>query len=347
LAHTLDRLSGKADEFGRVISDYSGNLDSSFSTIEQRALALTNQMREGADAKSRALLSELERVKSQTEAESERALSDLKHRFNNASGELSQQFDSLSQRLASASDETRLKAAEAADLLAREQARIRAEATRLPETARESADAMRRALQDQLKALDKLTQLSSRTSLARDVTAPMPDAFPVPPPHQSRISPPPPEPVSQRPGRVPAADGREGWSLGDLLARASHDHDDDVAAAETKKAQPFRLDVGTIARAIDPSTASAIWNRVRAGQRNIMVRSIYTPDVREIFDTVSSRVKTDGELAQTVMRYLSDFERIIKEADARDPSGRLAHTHLISDTGRVYLFLAHAAGRIA
>ena len=50
-------------------------------------------------------------------------------------------------------------------------------------------------------------------------------------------------------------------------------------------------------------------------------------------------------LAQTVQRYLSDFERIIKEADARDPSGRLAHTHLVSDTGRVYLFLAHAAGR--
>ena len=45
-------------------------------------------------------------------------------------------------------------------------------------------------------------------------------------------------------------------------------------------------------------------------------------------------------------RYLTDFERIIAESDARDPSGRLSHGQLISDTGRVYLFLAHAAGRL-
>ena len=142
---------------------------------------------------------------------------------------------------------------------------------------------------------------------------------------------------------------REGWSLGDLLARASHDDDkhSDSRAAEPTASQPFRLDVGMIARAIDPATASAIWNRLRAGQRNVMVRSIYAPEARGAFDQVANRVKADAELAQTVARYLSDFERIIKEADGSDPGGRLAHTHLISDTGRVYLFLAHAAGRIS
>ena len=103
--------------------------------------------------------------------------------------------------------------------------------------------------------------------------------------------------------------------------------------------------MGLISRAIDASTASAIWNRFRAGQRNIMVRSIYTPETRIVFDEVAKRVKADAALAQTVQRYLSDFERIIKEADARDSSGRLAHSHLVSDTGRVYLSLAHAAGR--
>ncbi len=350
LSRTLDRLSGKADEFGRVMADYSGNLEGSLSTIEQRALALTHELREGADAKSRALLSELERVKSQTEAESERTLAELRNRFSNVSGELSQQFDSLSARLASATDETRLKAGEAVEVLAREQARIRAEAARLPQTARDSADAMRRALQDQLKALEKLTQISQHTASSRDVTKPETPPAPIAPPMRPAAALTAPEPTTQRPlARTAAPEGREGWSLGDLLARASHDTEDDVRNAEPKPApqQPFRLDVGTIARAIDPATASAIWNRLRTGQRNVMVRSIYSADVRDIFDTVSSRVKTDKELAQTVLRYLTDFERIIKEADARDPSGRLTHTHLISDTGRVYLFLAHAAGRIA
>jgi hypothetical protein len=65
-----------------------------------------------------------------------------------------------------------------------------------------------------------------------------------------------------------------------------------------------------------------------------------------LFDEISSRAQTDHDLSQSIFRYLTDFERIIKEADGRDGSGRTAQAHLVSDTGRVYLFLAHAVGRI-
>ena len=348
LSRTLDRLSGKADEFGRVMAGYSTNIEGSMSSIEQRARSLTDELRDSTETKSRALMSELERVKTQTEAESDRALLDLRHRFNSVSGELTKEFESLSSRLASASDETRVRAAQAAETLAREQARIREESARLPASTRETAEAMRRALDDQLKALNRLSQISSRASSSRDVMPP--DGHIAPPSRQvttlSSVLAQESAPRTQRAPTIAApAEVREGWSLGDLLARASHD-DDHAEARAQAAAKPFRLDVGMIAQAVDPATASAIWNRLRAGQRNVMVRSIYAPDARAVFDQVATRVKTDAELAQTVARYLSDFERIIKEADGRDPGGRLAHTHLISDTGRVYLFLAHAAGRL-
>ncbi len=373
LSRTLDRLSGKADEFGRTLEGYSTNIEGSMSTIEIKARALTEELRESTDAKSRALISELERVKSQTEAESERTLSALRSRFQTVSGDLSSEFESLTSRLASATDETRLRAAQAAELLNREHARIREESARLPASTRETADQMRRALQDQMRALDQLSQISSRTRSDRDVMAPDAElgsalssaqgggiVRPVNP--MPAIAPPPvemPPPIQGRSGRAapaqPTPEPRDGWSLGDLLARASHD-DDAGGAGDTSKApparsepashQPFRLDVSMIARAVDPATASAIWSRIRAGQRNVMVRSIYAADARAAFDMVSERLKVDRELGQTVMRYLTDFEGIIGDADARDSTGRLANSHLTSDTGRVYLFLAHAAGRI-
>jgi hypothetical protein len=109
---------------------------------------------------------------------------------------------------------------------------------------------------------------------------------------------------------------------------------------------PFSLDVDMMARALDPATASAIWSRFRAGQRGIMVRSIYSAEGRSVFDEVSRRYKTDPDLQATVQRYLGEFERILRDADQRDPSGRLTQGHLVSDTGRVYLFLAHASGRL-
>lgn len=343
ISRTLERFSGKADEIGRVFNDYSSTIEGSLSTMETRARALSQELQSGTETRSRAMIAEIERVKNTTEAESDRALSDIRDRFTNVSSDMTREFDSLSNRLASASDEARVRAAEAANALAAEQARIREEAARLPASTRETAEAMRRALQDQLKALDQLNQISNRTAAMRDVMPPEP--APAPAQRQIAAAPVPP-PVETSRGRQAQpsrpAEAREGWSLGDLLARASTQDDDHGPASAPA---PFQLDVGLISRAIDAATASAIWNRFRSGQRNIMVRSIYTPEIRIVFDEIARRMKSDATLAQTVQRYLSDFERIIKEADARDPSGRLAHTHLVSDTGRVYLFLAHAAGR--
>lgn len=354
LTRMVERLSGKADEFGRTIADYSNNMEGSLTTIEGRARAIAEDLRQGTEARSRTLLAELERVKTQTEAESERALSDLKQRFNNVSGELSKEFESLSARLASASDETRMRAAQAVETLAREQARIREEAARLPSSSRETAETMRKALSDQLRALDQLSEISRRAASHRDVIAPEGLALSAKPALPAASEP----ATAATRGRASSSGGsetREGWSLGDLLARASHDEEALAEARAQVSAQasqrqanaaPFRLDVGVISRAIDPATASAIWNRIRGGQRNVMVRSIYSTDARLVFDQIAGRVKSDADLAQTIQRYLTDFERIIREADQRDPSGRLAHTHLVSDTGRVYLFLAHASGRI-
>ena len=73
LSHTLDRFSGKADEFGRTLAGYSTNLEGSLSNIEHRARAIADELRDGAESRSRALMAELDRVKSETEAQSDRA----------------------------------------------------------------------------------------------------------------------------------------------------------------------------------------------------------------------------------------------------------------------------------
>src|SRR5262249_43223574 len=131
-------------------------------------------------------------------------------------------------------------------------------------------------------------------------------------------------------------EANERWSLGDLLARASRDDDGTVRAP--------MLDIEAIAGALDPTTASAIWSRFRAGQRGIMVRSIYTAEGRSSFDQVTERYGRDADFRRTVERFLADFERLVRETEQTSP--RAVHDHLVSDAGRVYLFLAHTSGRL-
>jgi hypothetical protein len=191
---------------------------------------------------------------------------------------------------------------------------------------------MRSALNEQLRALEQLSSLSARER--RDVTPPIPPPVGAPPSLPAGYAaplgaPPPPPPLH-------ADSGGERWSLGDLLARASRD-DDGVARAPV-------LDLQGIAGALDPTTASAIWSRFRAGQRGIMVRSIYTAEGRSSFDQVSERYGRDADFRRTVDRFLADFERLARDVEQQSP--RSVHDHLVSDAGRVYLFLAHASGRL-
>jgi hypothetical protein len=106
----------------------------------------------------------------------------------------------------------------------------------------------------------------------------------------------------------------------------------------------LRLD--ELARAIDQRTASEVWYRFRSGDRGALGRHIYSLDGQATFDEISRRYDRDPDFRSTVDRYIGDFERLLGEAEASDPEGRMLQNYLVSETGRVYLLLAHASGRL-
>lgn len=402
LSETLDKLSGKAESIDRVLGGYSTSLEGTFNEAENRARSVGEQLTRTTEERSRQALGEIERMQVAASGETDRALADLRTRFSNVSREVHDEIGTMSQRFADSSEEMRRQAQRTLADIESEQQRLRQQMERLPEATRASAETMRSSLQDQLKALEQLSQLSTREAAraeispplsslqpAREVAAqpaqpsprsissvtqrlaselaaargraepasmvpsPMPSA-PVPQPTPLTLQPTPAPVTTAPPARVappgmasppavrPAAaatNGRDGWSLGDLLARASED--------EEANRSTTGINIAAIARALDATTASAIWSRFRAGQRGVMVRSIYTVDGRAAFDEVHRRYKTEPPFRDTVDRYMVDFEQLLRDGDQRDASGRTAQSYVTSDSGRVYLFLAHASGRLA
>ena len=203
----------------------------------------TSDLSRNAETHARSTLADLERMRADTEAQASRTLSDMQAQFSTVGREMSSQMGSLSSRLNETSEDLRQKTQQATAELMAEQDRLRAEAERIPAAARESTDGMRRVLQEQIRALDRLSNISNREVQRRDVT----------PPVQAVLSPPQqPQPPQNR------------WSLGDLLARASTDSVQPQSqpayeTAATSSGAPINLE--TIASALDPDTAAAIWSR--------------------------------------------------------------------------------------
>ena len=143
---------------------------------------------------------------------------------------------------------------------------------------------------------------------------------------------------------------REGWSVGDLLTNA------DAPGYPPQRPDPFApraprpqaaaggLRLDEIARAIDRRTADEVWQRFRAGERGVLGRHLYSVDGQQTFDEISQRYDRDGEFRATVDRYIGDFERLLRDAEQSDPS--VMQSYMTSETGRVYLLLAHASGRL-
>lgn len=378
LNDTLQRISGKASELDEVMRGYSATMEGTILSAEARAQQLIQQLAQGTqahaqsavlelerlrsqtDTHSRAVVSEFERLRAHADAQATRTIEDMRARVTGVSQEVTQHLGAIAGRFTDTSDELRTRAATAAAELQREQERLRAEAERLPTAARESAEAMRSALNEQLRALEQLSSLSSRER-RNDVTPPLsaapqhtstaslstgyssssgyapqqPAPAPSPAPHGSLAAASMP---SSAAAAMHAADALSPWSLTDLLKRASHDEEGN------QRAMPINLD--GIARALDTGAAASIWARYRAGQRGIMVRSIYTPEGRLMFDEVVQRYQSEGDFHRTVDSFLADFEAIVRDMEQKDPSGRAVQSHLVSDSGRVYLFLAHASGRL-
>lgn len=451
LSGTLDQLSSKADEFSQFVEGYSTNIAGQITEAEKRAKAAAEELRQGTHQHQRQALAELERFRSEAGEESKRALSDLRDNFSSVSKEMKSQFGSLSSRFDETTNEVRARAKQASQAIEDEQTRLREKLAMIPDNTRESAEAMRRSLQDQLKALDQLSEIANREGRNRDVTTPDTGASsasqgavdprrqieppagsygPGPASPASRVekerqlsslssslarelharplrtnsrptnpqaeptdanyqpapmnpgapghhpSPNPSAPgarqaaPAQQPHGMPpganqgAAQGGQGenWSLGDLLKRASEDDADDPKENSPAEARPADVpsapqashphpassmpDISLMVKAIEPSTAKEIWARLRAGQRGILVPSLYPPDARAAFEELRRRYANEVHLREAIGRFLADFEQTVRNAEQKDPSGQLIQSHLVSDMGRAYLFLAHVSGRL-
>jgi hypothetical protein len=178
---------------------------------------------------------------------------------------------------------------------------------------------------------------------------------------QQQTPPPPPQPlqpatglgVSMRNTQTTPQD--DGWSVGDLLARASGpDHGGQSTAPAASPTPAYNTAAGAggdlrlndIASAIDQHTASNVWQRFRDGERGVFSRQLYTRQGQVTFDEITGRYQRDPAFRTTVERYIGDFERLLADAERKGQGGQVMQNYLTSETGRVYLMLAHASGRL-
>jgi len=377
LLHTVNT---KAQDLDNIMRSYAGMVENAMSHAEARAKQVGSALARDTAGQAQQALAQIERLRDEAQAHTARAVGDLKSSFETVITQIGRQLEQMRGQFDHTSRGMRETAQQTASDLdsLRHEMQKRMEA--LPEQTAQATAAIRKALTEQLREIEAITPV-----LTRAATPPVPAADPYRQPPPVRPAPgqfdagPPPQ-FDARGRQVPAPDGGDighvagglahqlagasyaprgqgqaggQWSVGDLLSRAS-DSDQGYsgggqslgnrAAPPIQAGAQLRLD--EIARAIDYRTAADVWQRFRAGERGVLGRHIYTIEGQTTFDEISRRYDREGDFRTTVDRYIGDFERLLGEAEQADPDGRMLQNYLTSESGRVYLLLAHASGRL-
>ena len=102
-----------------------------------------------------------------------------------------------------------------------------------------------------------------------------------------------------------------------------------------------------LSRALDHQAPAELWRRYRDGEPGVFTRRLYTMRGQRIFDEIASKYDHEAEFREDVDRYIRDFENLLESAAESDRESMLIDTYLTSETGKVYLMLAHASGRLS
>ena len=264
------------------------------------------------------------------------------------------------ERLLRASGEMSAEAARIRELLAKAVEDVERHLTRLPTLAQGEAQRIRHMVQAET---DQMLDISARAiSTIHTRTA-----------HSSR---PPPEGVgpaepldrdglkglarklTQRPKRnfdlrSDKSGDPKGWEMKTLLAAAENSAPGvrelgSGTAAAMGALQLALADMTVDLEAIDTEAprGNDDWKRYLAGDRAVFARKLAGAIDEGVVDRITALYREDERFHEAADLYLTEFELLLARAREGDGGGLLASSILSADTGKIYLAIAYALGRL-
>ncbi len=380
LVATLDT---RTEDFGQRLERFSGLLDELLDTAAARAREIAGIIAESSNESVQSIEQQYDLVRKTTDEERLRTSEALNSIYDEATAEVQAMFGQTAGRFTEMVAGMKQMAAEMQRELETTRTELRRGILELPQETAESTAQMRRVIVDQIEALAELNRIVARHGRSLDTAEPARrDAEPLfaagggrspARPVRTETAPPPQQPArditgaptrrGNPPNLSPVQGGKDdnaprngGW-LSDLLTRASRDDSPPIAPPGGREPphgeeRPQREAIDSInslsvdiARMIDHEAAAELWERYKRGERGVFTRRLYTQPGQKAFDEIRNKYRSDPEFRQTVEHYIHEFERLLDDVSRGDRGPAVARSYLISDTGKVYTMLAHAAGR--
>jgi hypothetical protein len=259
------------------------------------------------------------------------------------------------ERLLRVAGELSAEATKIRSTLAKSSEELERHLIRLPGLAQDEARRVRLVVQGETEQILDLSARTLSALHARGGRKAAPDAPPVPGMPSLREAAPEDEGLKGLARRLtqrrPKKEGTSPhWEMKALLAAVENEEPRALkpsnamalAALETALAD-MALDL-TALNAAEPSEQE--WKSYLAGDRTIFARRLADTIDETAVDRITALYRDDERFHDAADAYLGEFETLLNRAREGDNDGLLVSTLLSADTGKVYLAIAYALGRL-
>jgi hypothetical protein len=263
------------------------------------------------------------------------------------------------ERLLRGAGEMQSEAGRIRELLAGTADNLERHLLRLPGLAQEEAKRVRLLVATET---EQILDLSARTlSTIHSRASHKPAAAPPPSDPQA---PPAPEPepeglkalarkLTARPRKKDAPADSKSWEMKALLAAVESGEAENRALRPGNAAALGALELALADLAVDLSAldeaaepADEDWKRYLAGDRAVFARKLAGAIDAQAVDRIATLYRDDERFHAAADSYLGEFETLLAKAREGDGGGLLTSTMLSADTGKIYLAIAYALGRL-
>jgi hypothetical protein len=263
------------------------------------------------------------------------------------------------ERLLRAAGEMSAEATQIRSLLAHTIEDVERHVARLPTVVQGEAQRIRQMVQTET---DQMLDLSARTLSTIHARNAQGTRLP-PPPQAAAPVPETPEPeglkglarkFTQRSRRNADLRGKgdaKGWEMKTLLAAAENSEGRELSQGSAAAMGALQMALADMAVdleviSLDVTPGSEEWKRYLEGDRAVFARNLAGAIDNAAIDRITTLYREDENFHVAANAYMGEFEALLARAREGDGGGLLTSSILSADTGKIYLAIAYALGRL-
>jgi hypothetical protein len=356
-------LGGEAKKFELVTGNTERHLDQLIANTSMQANQLTQnvireaeRLKEASDAAT-ATLARLADTVREASTGAKTLISETANQAKNDAHSLVGEAMVECERLLRTSGELSAKAIETRAALASVADEAQRHLLSLPSIAQQEAQRIRQMVRNETEEMLDISARTLSTIRARTSARHEPDAPSAEPTKEEReresmfgLA----RKLTGRQKQKPRPSGDDSkWEMSKLLAavetnetRAKEFKPSTAAALGALEAAlaDMAVDLGSIAGDAAPSNED--WRHYLSGDRGVFARRLATTINASTVDRITELYREDTKFREAADLYISEFEQLLSRAREGDGGGLLTPTILSADTGKIYLAIAYALGRL-